>query len=191
MQINKKFFGRVLALATVALGAVPAAASAACPVEPISQPFLRLGDQNEYFLAPGGGFEGALQWTAAGNATVVESGGNGIDSGTQAAGLGQTSSLTSPPICVDAERPHLRFVARARSTSGTLRMDAFDEAGNKILLAKLEAGNYGTWTATPYVRLATTLGIGEAQSKLVRLRLTALNGDWLADAVYVDPYKRG
>lgn len=178
--------------ATVVLAGMPGVASAACPTESTSQPFNHLGDQNHYFLAPGGDFEGATSWTRYGNATVVETGSNGVGPGASAARLPHTSSVTSPVICVDGDRPHLRFVARAGSDDGTLRVDAIGEDGSKTPLAKLDADDHEGWRVTRPVLLAAPLGIADAAPlKLVRLRLTAIGGSWLADDVYVDPYTRG
>ncbi len=170
---------------------MPGVASAACPTEPTSQPFAHLGDQDNYFLAPGGDFESGPQWSSNGNATVVESTDNGVESSQYAAKLSQSSSMASPTFCVDADRPHLRFAAHALSGEGTLRLDAIQEDGSKILLAKFDAGSYQDWRVTPSVPLAGPLGVADPQTKLVKLRLTALNGTWLADSVYVDPYTRG
>lgn len=191
MRITKRIAARVACSATVALVAMPGVAAAACPAEPTSQPFSYLGDDGHYFLAPGGDFEGALSWTRTGSATVVASGSNGVDSGVSAASLPQNSSVTSPVICVDADRPHLRLAARALTDSGTLRLDAIDDAGNKTLLAKFDAAQHVGWRVTREVPLSSALGLSEPQTKQIKLRITALNGGWLADAVHVDPYTRG
>lgn len=191
MRITKRIAARVAFGATVALVAMPGVASAACPGEPTSQPFSYLGDEGHYFLAPGGDFEGPLLWTRTGSATVAASGSNGVDSGVSAASLPHNSSMTSPTICVDADRPHLRLAARALTDNGTLRLDAIDGAGNKTLLAKFDAAQHVGWRVTGEVPLSAPLGLSEPQTKQVKLRLTAQNGEWLADAVYVDPYTRG
>ena len=191
MRITKRIAARVACGATVALVAMPGVAAAACPAEPTTQPFSYLGDDGHYFLAPGGDFEGALTWARTGSATVVPSGSNGVDSGVSALSLPQNSSATSPAICVDADRPHLRLAARALSANGTLRLDAIDDAGNKTLLAKFDASGHVSWRVTNEVLLAAPLGLTDPHTKQVKLRLTALNGEWLADAVYVDPYTRG
>ena len=47
-------------------GALPGAAMAAeCAVQPTSKAFAQFGDQNDYYLAPGGAFE-TLTWASVG-----------------------------------------------------------------------------------------------------------------------------
>ena len=67
-------------LAALALGAMPAAASAdglslglnGCPAQTIEHPFARWLDNGNYVLAPGGTFEGSLDgWKLTGGAKVV------------------------------------------------------------------------------------------------------------------------
>ena len=52
--------------AAVALAVFPAAASAKCETVVTSKVFAPLGDNNDYFLAPGGDFEGTLEWSTSG-----------------------------------------------------------------------------------------------------------------------------
>jgi hypothetical protein len=156
-----------------------------------SQPFAALGDDNSYFLAPGGDFEAGLSWTAGGGTAIVDGVSNGIDSGTRAAKLPQNASITSPAICFDVDRPHIRLMARAVTGSGTLRVDAMDASGDKNQLAKLDAQNHQTWAASPFVGLDPRLELAASPSQFAKLRITALTGHWLVDAVYVDPYSRG
>jgi len=191
VRFTKQVAAGVALSASLALVAVPAAAAATCAPEPTSQPFAHVGDDNEYFLVPGGDFEGTASWTAAGNAAIVDGGDNGIDAGAKVAKLPQNASVTSESVCFDAARPHLRFVSRAVSSGGTMRIDAIDDSGTKTLLGKFDATDYPRWQATPFVPLAGPLGVTGDASKRAKLRITALNGEWLVDAVYVDPYFRG
>ena len=191
MRINKKWMAGVAVSMGVAMAASPATAAASCAPETTSQPFAALGDDNRYFLAPGGDFEAGLSWTSVGAPAIVDGAGHGIDSGTRAAKLPQNASITSPAICFDADRPHIRLMARAVGGSGTLRVDAIDASGDKNQLAKLDADNHQGWAASPFVGLDDRLELSETPSQLAKLRITALTGHWLVDAVYVDPYTRG
>jgi hypothetical protein len=191
LRIKGKWAASVALSVGVAMAALPAAAAATCPQETTSQPFAGFGDHNHYFLAPGGDFEGDLSWTAAGNPAIVDGVNNGLDSGTRAARLPQNASITSSAICFDVDRPHIRLMARAVTGSGTLRVDAIDAAGTKHQLAKLDGVNHQTWAASPFVGLDPRLNLSGSPSQLAKLRITALTGQWLVDAVYVDPYSRG
>lgn len=190
LDINRLTKRAALAGALVmALGAAPASA-AECAPEPTNQPFTHLGDYNAYFLAEGGDFEGTPRWTTSGPAWV-EDGVNPADpDGSRTARLNSDGSVTSPPICVDAGRPHLRFGALARSGTGTLKVDAFYESGGKVALGKLTPEGFGRWATTPMIRF-DGVAIPEGGSRQIRLRIAAAGGDWLVDGVYIDPYLRG
>lgn len=191
MRIRNKLVAKVAVGVGVAMAAVPATAAATCAPETTSQPFAALGDANYYFLAPGGDFEAGLSWTAVGSAAVADGVRNGIDSGTRAARLPQNASITSSAICFDVDRPHIRLMARALTGGGMLRLDAIDASGDKNQLAKLDAQNHQTWAPSPFVGLDDRLDLAATSSQLANLRITALTGEWLVDAVYVDPYTRG
>jgi hypothetical protein len=183
---------RVILAAALLLTVAPASAVAQeCAPEPTSQPFTHLGDYNSYFLAEGGDFEGAMRWSTSGPAGVQESV-NPVDSnGMRAAKLSSDGSVSSPPICVDALRPHLRFGALARTGSGVLRVDAIHENGTKTPLGRVSADAFRNWAATPMISLGDALGIPAGDSRKVSLRITAIaGGDWLIDGVYIDPYRR-
>ncbi|CAA9496474.1 MAG: hypothetical protein AVDCRST_MAG38-2954 [uncultured Solirubrobacteraceae bacterium] len=190
MRIKKKWAVGLAVSVGLAM-AMPATAAATCAPEATSQPFAALGDENHYFLAPGGDFEGGLSWTAWGNPTIVDGIGNGIDSGTRAVRLPQNAAITSPAICFDVDRPHIRLMARSLTANGTLRVDAIDASGEKNPLAKLDGANHQAWAASPFVNLDPRLELAATPSQLAKLRIIALTGHWLVDAVYVDPYTRG
>ena len=191
MRINTKWMAGVAVSMGVAMAASPATAAASCAPETTSQPFAALGDENRYFLAPGGDFEDGLSWAAMGSTAIADGVSNGIDSGTRAARLSQNAYITSPAVCFDVDRPHIRLMARSLGGSGTLRVDAIDAAGDKNQLAKLDAGAHQTWAASRFVALDPRLDLAGSPSQYAKLRITALTGQWLVDAVYVDPYSRG
>ncbi len=179
------------AAAVAALGAVlPASASAAdCPAQPTTKPFAPFGDVRDYFLAPGGDFEGAPPWVLHDGATV-----HGADKpldvlGDRVLDLEEDAAATSPAFCMDALMPHLRFGARASDDDDRLRVVAVDaETGEATTLATLSGATFDeTWRVTPEVPLAAPLGLVAGAPRSVRLRLVATRGHWLADGVLVDP----
>jgi len=178
-------------LAAAALPAVAAAED--CAPQPSSQPFAPLGDHGTYFLAPGGDFEGeTTSWQTAGAADLVPANKPVELAGPQALALGQGASATSPAICVDDLREHLRFGAAARDDDDRLLVDAVDlTTGTTTRLATIDGDDFEDgWNLTDEVRLADPLGVVRDAPHDVRLRLTAQRGRWLVDGVYVDPFIR-
>src|SRR3954447_6481036 len=88
-----------------------------------SQPFAQWGDDNNYFLAPGGGFEtGAAGWSLGSGSGVVgdqEPWRGAGDNGSHALVVGAGRSVVSPTMCVGIEHPTMRFFAH-RSGGGLL-----------------------------------------------------------------------
>lgn len=176
--------------AAVALAVFPAAASATCETVATSKVFAPLGDNNDYFLAPGGDFEGTLEWSTSGpvvqrwtHPALPMAGSTGLV-------MGAGGSATSPKICADELRPTLRFGAWAYQGVGSLKVEAIEDDGKVVLLGRLSGANFTTGGATPSVSFASLLGVTLDDSKHVRLRLTVESGIWVADAVYIDPYMR-
>jgi len=63
----------VASLTCVAMFASTGVALASCPTQPVSTPFSQWGDSNDYFLVPGGSFEGTsdqVGWTLS-NASLT------------------------------------------------------------------------------------------------------------------------
>lgn len=200
MPLKKSGAMRVAGLTAAVCGALaltPVAATATtspqeCPREVTKKTFAFLGDLNDYFLAPGGDFEGPLQWAPTGD--VQHKPVNVSFLGDKAVGLGAGAAIESPGICVDVTRPHIRFAVHPPS-SGTLRVDAVDGTGAVTTLGSIDAAvqrlqrSSSGWSATPFVPLSTVLGITTG-TRTVKLRITAAGGAWDVDEINVDPYRR-
>jgi hypothetical protein len=176
--------------AAVALAVFPAAASAKCDTVATSKVFAPLGDTNDYFLAPGGDFEGQLQWTTSGSVVQRWTHPALPVAGSTGLVMGAGGSATSPKICADELRPTLRFGAWAQKGLGSLKVEAIEDDGTVVLLGRLFGAGFGQGGATPHVSFGKLLGVTFDDAKYVRLRLTVEAGLWVADAVYVDPYMR-
>jgi hypothetical protein len=178
-------------LAVAATAAFPAAASAAnCETIATKKVFAPLGDYNDYFLAPGGDFEGTQTWKTTG--PVVQRYTHPALPGAGSTGmvLGAGGSITSPRLCADVLRPTLRFLAYAYQGKGALRVEALEDNGAAILLGRLAGAEFAAGAASGHVAFGSALGLMPNGSKHVRLRITAESGTWVADAVYIDPYQR-
>lgn len=196
----------VAALACLSLLALPAGALASnsmlatCQTPPISTPFSPWGDTNDYFLAPGGSFEGTADqvgWTLS-NATLTpgnESFGVNDPGDSQSLTINGGGSATSPYFCVDNTMSSLRFFAQQVNPGAGLRAWALVQTSNGVTtvpLAHLYDGSTPTWAPSAPV-VADTSGLADGQTLQVALEFTvrASSASWQIDDVYVDPYRSG
>src|SRR3954468_9051883 len=75
-----------------------------------SHPFAQWGDDNSYFLAPGGDFEDGSGWWV-GRCVADQEPWQGAGSGSHALSIGPGRSTVTPTMCVGLERPTMRFFA--------------------------------------------------------------------------------
>jgi hypothetical protein len=196
----------VAALALLGVLVVPGAAFASssilasCPTQPVSTPFSQWGDNNEYFLAPGGSFEGTADqvgWTLS-NATLT-SGNESFfvnDPGdSQSLTIAGGGSATSPFFCVDNTMGSLRFFAQQVSAGAGLHMQALVQTSDGVTtvpLAHLFDGSTPAWAPTDPI-VGDTSGMPDGQMLMVALQFTVRSSaaSWEIDDVYVDPYRSG
>jgi hypothetical protein len=176
----------------VALVAVPVAQAnllsilpGSCGTIPESQPFAPWGDNNSYFLVPGGAFAtGEAPWALSFGARV-EAGSLSLPSGT---------SATSPAVCTSIYDPTLRlFVENSGSSASRLRVEALYPG----LLGGVQAARLGelsgtsAWQPSPQLQLTVTnlLATVSLQETAIAYRFTpqGSGGKWRIDHVYVDP----
>jgi len=196
----------IAALACLMLLVVPGVARAdnsllaTCQTQPVGTPFSQWGDNNDYFLAPGGSFEGTadqLGWTLS-NATL--SSGNEPffvnDSGdSQSLTIAGGGSATSPFFCVDNTMSSLRFFAQQLSAGAGLRVQALVQTSSGVTtvpLARLVDGSVPAWAPSAPIA-ADTSSLADGQTVMVALQFTvrASAASWQIDDVYVDPYRSG
>jgi hypothetical protein len=158
-----------------------------CSFGALSQPFAPWGDNASYELAPGGDFESA-GWDLSGDAQIVSGSEPFAATGTLGSSslqLPAGSSATSPPVCVDASTPTLRFFDTG---SGVLLVQVVYD-GIAVPIGADHAS--GDWAPSGIMHtngmLMGLLGGGSAQ---VSLRITALTGDPQVDDVFIDPWNR-
>ncbi len=194
--------------AAAACLAVPSAASAAnCSTwnwysMDQSKPFKQFGDNANYWVMIGGGFEKAAYWGQWKLGTAKVAAGNepfGIYPGSNSLALQNGTSATTPQVCINPSHPSFRFAMRASLAGSKLetvvnfttdlgfkvsvpaRVNTIEQAGGWLVadsqpLATLIPANvlkYGT-TATITFKAATPAG-----------------GKISIDSVMVDPYRRG
>lgn len=196
----------IASLAVLGSLAVPGGAFAAnsmlatCQTAPISTPFSQWGDNNDYFLAPGGSFEGTADqvgWTLS-NATLTSGNEPFLvnDPGdSQSLTIAGGGSATSPYFCVDNTMSSLRFFAQQVSAGGGLRVQALVQTSDGVStvpLAHLLDGSMPAWAPTDPIA-ADNSGLADGQTLNVALQFTVRSpsASWQIDDVYVDPYRSG
>jgi hypothetical protein len=195
-------------IAALALGAMPAAASAdglnlglnGCPAQKIEHPFARWLDNSNYVLAPGGTFEGAMDgWKLTGGAKVVagsESFGAHGAGEKNALSLPSGSSATTPQVCVGVLDPTMRYFAA--NDGGLLSLMSvsilfYPPSGGVITLPLgVNVGGKAWAPSLPTLVTANLLGVLNGGKATVAFRFTpiGLGAKWRIDDVYVDPMAR-
>lgn len=192
---------RVVAIAFLGVFAAPAAALASCPAQPVSTPFSQWGDNNNYFLIPGGSFEGTADqvgWNLSGASLTPGNEpfyvNNSGDS--QSLTISGGGSATSPFFCVDNTMGSLRFFAQQTSAGGGLHVQALvqnaDGSVTTVPVAHLPDGSMPTWAPTDPIT-GDTSGLSDDQTLSVALEFSvrSSSASWQIDDVYVDPYRSG
>jgi hypothetical protein len=202
--------GRTVAAAVIATIASAAFASTAnaglltqsatsCVDGPITQPFQRFGDSNNYKLL--GNFESdAAKWTFSGGAKVVA--GNetykvGGSTHAKSVLLPSGSSAVSPFTCVGLAEPTLRLFAKRNSallglvSTLNVQIQVQTSLGLSLWLPVLPGDLGGSsWHPTVQMPLiANILPLSASDKTPVRFRFTPLLGAWQIDDVYVDPFR--
>jgi hypothetical protein len=203
----RKTAGRVAAMTCAAIfastGAAFAstgAASPSCQAQPVTTAFTAWGDGTNYFLAPGGSFEGTAEqvgWSLS-NASLTP--GNepfhvGGSSDVQSLTINKGGSATSPFFCLDSTMPDLRFFARETSHGSDLEVQAVVRIGHHqfdVPLASLADGSMPLWAPVRQIGLQGRL-LPRWMRIPVALRFVVPDGQgsWQVDDVYVDPYRLG
>lgn len=197
-HVKRHIGGKVLgwaAAALVALGIAPAAAAAACPDQPVSMAFAAWGDTSDYFLAPGGDFEGyGTSWYGgslmAGNEPFYLAGGGDR----QSLRIAAETTVVSPAFCADVRHPDFRFVARPLDAWNPGSLDVLvrfrDRWGGTQTWQMWTMAGVQYWTASPRVRLMRDLPLPDSGETTARVIFRARGGAWAVDDVFIDPYRK-
>ena len=196
----RRAFLAVAAVTCVTVFASTGVALASCPTPPVSNPFSQWGDSNDYFLVPGGSFEGTadqLGWTLS-NASLTPGNEpfNVNDPGDQQSlTINAGGSATSPYFCVDDSMSGLRFFAQQAGAGTDLRVKALlqnsDGSVTVVALADFADGSMPAWAPTDSLGGSGHLPAGSSLMVALRFRAPASSGSWQIDDIYVDPYRSG
>jgi hypothetical protein len=196
----RKGLGRLAAFtATGVLASTGVAAAASCPAPSTTTPLSQFGDTNNYFVVPGGTFEGSAQpagWTlssasvTAGNEPFHVIGSSDNQSLTIQAG----GSATTPYMCIDATMPEMRFFANQVAAGSDLKVDVLVKTWGGSLdvpLANLADGSTNAWgpTAPIFAPPGQSLAAGTSVQGALKFSVPGNAGSWQIDDVLVDPYR--
>lgn len=205
----------ILSLTGVAASAAPSSASAACTQLPTTKAFAKYGDQADYSLAPGGGFEGTNTWMLTGGAQV-QSGNEttGASPGSRSLFMPLGSTATSPEFCVDDTNPYFRFAMKSAHKGGYIAAVLWRNSSGQLTQAEFTSSAFVTtlsssWAPSAVSPLATKITLGTDKAASVQLKIVSTgNQNWAdtnllgtlasnlfgsvnIDSVMVDPYRRG
>jgi hypothetical protein len=198
----RRFTGFIALLAAAAAFAVPAASAGL--LDPITQallptcgatshPFAGFGDRASYYGFANNGFEGGSSgWALTGGASVGLGNepwyANGL--GARSLTLPAGASATSPGFCINLLDPATRMFVRG-TRGGDLRVQVLFRGltGNLtgVLNVADETGT-GAWAPGDRVNSLLALPLGTTSAQI---RVTAVDGSWQVDDVFVDPFKVG
>jgi hypothetical protein len=167
-------------------------------VDPVVSAHLSpFGDKRDYFLAPGGDFEGSTAgWELDGGAKVVA--GNEpfgvLGSGGSSLQLPAGSSATSPVFCVDLNYPTFRFLATQQQLAADAGLQV-DVIYPEIAKGNVhQAAGYGPqkeWKLMKDVKLDPQRAGKAAGWRRVALRfrvpVTKKGAVWNVDNILIDP----
>jgi len=193
-------FLRIAALTCVGVFASAGLALADCPDQSLSTPFAQWGDTNNYFLIPGGSFEGTADqvgWdlngaslTAGNEPFYVNSSGD-----SQSLTISAGGSATSPFFCVDNTMSSLRFFAQEATPGSDLQVQALVQTQNgtqTVPVADLADGSMSSWAPTdPIAGDTSSLENGDTVQVALEFSVPQSAGSWQIDDLYVDPYRSG
>jgi hypothetical protein len=175
-------------------------ALADCPAQPVSTPFSQWGDTNNYFLVPGGNFEGTsdqVGWALSsasltpGNEPFYVDGSGDSQSLTISAG----GTATSPFFCVDNTMSNLRFFAQEATAGSDLQVQALVQTRHhgvrSVPLEDLADGSMPSWAPTQPAGETGSLPDGVTLTVALEFSVPQSAGSWQIDDVYLDPYRSG
>jgi hypothetical protein len=170
----------------------------------LSNPLAAFRDRRQYFLAPGGSFEGADAdgWQLEGGATIGDGNGGLALGGADARSLQLPpgSAATSPAFCVDLDYPTFRFFAAQLDDRSDARLQVdviYPEIakGNVRRAAHLRLHANSGWGLSKDVGLEPQRAGKKRGWRKVAIRFTAddpaKGGAWRVDNVLIDPRMRG
>lgn len=187
-------FGLCAALAPGASAGWLVASAEDCATRPITQPFKPWLDHMAYTPVRDGGIERKADgWLLEGEARPAwgnepwQVGGAGDD---RSLAIPEGSSATTPAACVGIQEPTLRFFARGSGDVSLMKVEVlYEDALGHVRSMWIGFDLGGRWHPTAVMPIsANLLPLFPGEQTPVAFRLTAVNGDFQVDDVYIDPW---
>jgi hypothetical protein len=196
-----------IALATALVAGVTAgttglvagsAAASGCGTRSTFKAFAPWGDQNDYFVTPGGTFEGSMSGWAfyAGNGSpsvVNDQAPWRINGSTHSKALNLPAYSTAqvPNMCIASNEEWMRLFYKDPGVSGSqllVKVEAWSSAGRRAVEFRINAGGAG-WKVSPQIALPNMRD--QFGNQMVTITMTSVGtaASWRVDDVMVDPWK--
>lgn len=195
----RKGLGRLAAMTAFGvLASTGVAAAASCPTVSTTTPFSQFGDNNSYFVAPGGTFEASSLPAGSSASGASLTPGNEpfhvvSSSDNQSLTIQAGGSYTLPFSCIDSTMPDFRFFAHQVNGGSDLKVSVVVQTAGGALnvpLATLADGSTPNWV--PSAQIFAPNGMALAPGSIVQgaLKFSVPNGgSWQIDDVLVDPFR--
>ncbi len=187
----------IVATSTVGLiaSANPVSAST-CPTRTTTTPFTAWGDHNQYFVVPGGTFEGSHGWGSNGNVSVVNDQApwkiNGSNH-SKALNLPAYTTTIAPNMCIASNVDWLRLFYKDPGVSGArllVKIEAWNTAGTNGRVVKeyrISSGGAG-WKLTSALALPNNRDSRGEQMVTITITPVDTAASWRIDDVMLDPW---
>ena len=188
--------GLAVAVALAGTLVMPQASSAdvPCSTRSTKAHFSQWGDNNQYFVAPGGTFEANAGTTFSGGAKRVS--GNEpwkINGSTHAsaAQLPAGGSIKIEKFCVNSDEDSLRFFYRKPNVAGaTLHITVRVTSGVNVATNDMDYDGAGSgWVVSPRMMLPDIRDASGRQWVEITYTTRNTGATWLVDDVMIDPWK--
>lgn len=196
----RKGLGRLATMTAFGvLASTGVAAAASCPTVSTTTPFSQFGDNNSYFVAPGGTFEASSlpAGSVANNASLTA--GNEpwhvvSSSDNQSLTIQAGGSYTMPYTCIDSTMQSFRFFAQQASGGSDLKVEVLVKLGTgtyDLPMADLADGSTPNWAPSGQIFApnGNALALGQTAQAALKFSVPGNAGAWQIDDILIDPYR--
>jgi hypothetical protein len=174
------------------LGSAVAQVVEPCAKRTVSRPFTAWGDNNAYFVAPGGTFESAA-WPGSSTARVSGNAPWRINGASQAWSMQIKARgiAVSTQFCVNSDEDSMRLFFKAPGVRGAklrLHIDVVSGVNRATNDYDIDGGTAG-WALLPRIMLPDIRDASGRQYVTITLTAAGSDATWFVDDVMIDPWK--